>query len=351
MNTKALISGLSLSLALMGAVQAETSSLPARVDKERAAASSSVGRIAPEPVSRLVEAEGPAGNLTGTLLQPADKADAPVVLILPGSGPVDRDGNSPVGIKAGTYRLLAEGLADKGIASVRIDKRGMFGSRKAFSKPDDVTVQDYVTDTHNWIDSIRTETGANCVWVMGHSEGGLIGIVAGQKRPHICGLILVSTMGRPAGDVLREQLKENPANQPILASADQVIGELEAGRRVEPEAMGEVLRPVFRPSVQGFLISVFKIDPARELSAFDKPVLIVQGERDLQIKTTDAKRLHEAARGSKLLLLPKANHVLKDVESDNRIDNMKAYQDRSLPLSPGLIDGIAGFIEAAPQKR
>src|ERR1700760_2169899 len=82
------------------------------------------------PLESAIEAPGPLGPLKGTLLAP-QPGGGPVVLIIPGSGPTDRDGNSPAGVLAATYRLLAEGLAGHGIASVRIDKRGMFGSAAA----------------------------------------------------------------------------------------------------------------------------------------------------------------------------------------------------------------------------
>ena len=74
------------------------------------------------PAERPITAPGPLAPLAGTLAD-AGKG-APVLLIIPGSGPTDRDGNSPLGVKAGTYRLLAEALAARGVSSVRIDKRG-----------------------------------------------------------------------------------------------------------------------------------------------------------------------------------------------------------------------------------
>lgn len=317
---------------------------------------SSAGPASERPqvaASQPIEAKGPEGMLSGTLLMPAGEArtPVPVVLILPGSGPVDRDGNSPLGIKAGTYRLLAEGLAASGVASVRIDKRGMFASRQAFARPDDVTVSAYADDVHQWLDSARKRTGAGCIWLAGHSEGGLIALAAARGREDVCGVILLSAMGRPAGDVLREQLKANPANAPILDEADKVLRELEAGRRVPAESVAPVLQPVFRPAVQGFLISVLQIDPAREAAALGKPLMVVQGEKDLQVTMADARRLHEAVPGSTLLVLPKANHVLKDVEGDNRLDNLMAYQHRNLPLSSGLVEGVVRFIRSAgPEK-
>ncbi|MEO1731199.1 MAG: alpha/beta hydrolase, partial [Pseudomonadota bacterium] len=123
-----------------------------------AGASLAASAAAQEP--RTLTAEGPEGELAGTLIPPSSGQG--VVLIVPGSGPTDRDGNNPLGVTAASYRLLAEALAERGIGSVRIDKRGMFGSKAAIPDPNDVTIADYARDIHAWIKSVRAETGAQC---------------------------------------------------------------------------------------------------------------------------------------------------------------------------------------------
>jgi uncharacterized protein len=298
------------------------------------------------PVQSFVEAPGPSGPLKGTMLAPASDG-APMMLVIPGSGPTDRDGNNPLGVKAATYKLLAEGLAARGIGTVRIDKRGMFASSMAVANGNDVTIDDYVTDVGAWIASIRKQTGAPCVWVLGHSEGGLVALAAAQKLPDICGLVLVSTGGRPLGEVLRMQLRANPANAPVLDQAMAAIDSLEAGKHVDVTGMNPALMPLFAPQVQGFLISVFSYDPAKLISTIAKPVLILQGERDLQVSVADAERLKQAAPQAKLVLLPNTNHVLKTVMTDDRRANGATYMDPSLPLAPGVVDAVANFVVPA----
>src|SRR6202161_2500240 len=161
------------------------------------------------PVQSYVEAPGPIGPLKGTMLAPAS-GGAPMMLVVPGSGPTDRDGNNPLGVKAATYRLLAEGLAAHGIGTVRIDKRGMFASSMAVADGNAVTIDDYVTDVAAWTASIRKQTSASCVWLLGHSEGGLVALAAAQKVPDICGLVLISAAGRPLGLGLRMQIRAKP---------------------------------------------------------------------------------------------------------------------------------------------
>jgi pimeloyl-ACP methyl ester carboxylesterase len=298
---------------------------------------------APSVTETGLEAPGPAGALGGTMLAPGN-SKGPVILIIPGSGPTNRDGNNTLGVKASTYKLLAEGLAAKGIISVRIDKRGMFGSAGAVADANAVTVADYARDVQSWVDVIRGKTGASCVWLLGHSEGGLVALASSQSAAGVCGLILVAAPGRPLGEVLREQLKSNPANAPVLAQALAAIEALEAGRHMDVSAMHPALQALFNPKVQGFLISTFALDPARLIADWKSPVLIVQGARDIQVSVLDAQRLKKAAPAAKLLLLPDTNHVLKAVTSPDRAANLAAYADPSLPLAPGIIDGIAGFI-------
>src|SRR5690242_10249997 len=104
---------------------------------------------------------GPRGDIAGTFVD-AGK-NAPVVLIIPGSGPTDRDGNNPMGVTAAPYRLLAEALATRGVSTLRADKRGMFGSKSAIADANAVSIADYAADAHQWVDALRKRTGANCV--------------------------------------------------------------------------------------------------------------------------------------------------------------------------------------------
>jgi uncharacterized protein len=208
-----------------------------------------------------VEATGPKGPLRGTMVLTA--RDAPIILMIPGSGPTDRDGNSPLGVHAAPYRLLTEGLAAAGISSVRIDKRGLFGSQTAVLDANAVTIADYVQDIAAWVDAIRARTGAQCVWLLGHSEGGLVALASAAEVDHLCGLILVATAGRPLGEVIKEQLHSNDANAALMEAADHVINELTAGRRVDVSKIPSALSPLFNPTVQSFLVSTFALDPGK----------------------------------------------------------------------------------------
>jgi uncharacterized protein len=293
-----------------------------------------------------IDAAGPQGRLMGTLVTPADSARSPVVLIIPGSGPTDRDGNNPLGVRASSYRLLADGLAERGISSVRIDKRGMFASKAAVPDANAVTIADYATDIRSWIAAIQQRTSTGCVWLLGHSEGALVALATAQNPQNICGLILVAAAGRPLADVMREQLKSNPANAPILDQALAAIDSLVAGKTVDAARLNPVLLQLFNPAVQKFLIDLFSYDPAALLAQYDGPILILQGKRDLQVPVRDAQLLKQADSKATLVLLPDANHVLKSVTSDDRAANFATYANPKLPLAPSVVDTIANFITA-----
>lgn len=299
------------------------------------------------PIETFVQVQGPSGLLKGTMLASAGVKDAPVVLIIPGSGPTDRDGNNPLGVKASTYRLLAEGLAADGVASVRIDKRGMFGSAGA-GDPNQVTLAAYAADAHAWAAEIRKQTGAPCVWLLGHSEGGLVALVAAMDTSDACGLVLVSTPGRPFADILREQLKANPANAPLLGQAMAAIDALAAGRRVDVSGMHPALAALFAPAVQDFEIDLMRYDPAKLVASYPGPVMVLQGTTDLQVSAADAERLASARPGIGLKTLDGVNHVLKTAPMD-RAANLATYADPSLPLAPGVADAIAAFVKAGGQ--
>jgi uncharacterized protein len=292
---------------------------------------------------KLIQAKGPQGPLVGAVAGLID-GTMPVVLIVPGSGPTDRDGNNPAGVLAAPYRLLAEGLAAKGVASVRIDKRGMFGSDKAIADANAITLDDYAADAGSWISEIQKVNGGKCVWVAGHSEGGLVAILAGSKLKNICGLVLLAVPGRPLDEVLIEQLEATPAAKPLMPHALAAIKDMKAGKRHDTKDMDPQLLPLFADEVQGFVISLMTFDPAGTFAKVDLPSLIVQGGKDIQVTMADGEKLKAANPRAVLYPVPSSSHVLKAVEGDSVEANMATYADPNLPLAPGIVDTVSSFV-------
>ncbi|MDQ3075005.1 MAG: lysophospholipase [Pseudomonadota bacterium] len=284
---------------------------------------------------------GPSGPLAGSLVDPA--RNAPALILIPGSGPTDRDGDNPAGVAGGIYRQLADQLAAKGVATLRIDKRGMFGSKTAIADANAVTIADYAQDVHGWAAFLR-KRGKRCVWLAGHSEGGLVALAAAQQPKGICGVILLAAPGRPLGAVLRAQLK--PQLPPAMfASADAAIDRLERRQRVDPASVPAPLAPLFNPAVQPYLMDVMAHDPAALASKTMLPMLIVQGETDIQVSVEDARLLAAANRGSKLVMIPGINHLWRKAPSDPAA-NAATYRDASIPVDPAVAVAIATFVKA-----
>lgn len=308
-------------------------------DKAAETTPASTDAVIETPSPTLAETQISSGDLKGMFINAGD--DSPIILIVPGSGPTDLDGNNPMGLNANSYKLLAEGLAAKGISTVRIDKRGMFSSDTG-GDPNAVTFDIYAQDYRDWTKTVTAETGRECIYLLGHSEGGTMVSGAAVENDKVCGLILVAAPGLPLGIFLREQLKSNPANVMILKPAFKAIETLEAGERVDTENMNAALIPLFHPLIQDFFISMATKDPAQLAKEAAKPTLILQGSHDIQVKETDAKLLADATGGN-LVIIDGMNHVLKDSPA-NRIGNMMTYSKPDLPIAPELIESISGFV-------
>lgn len=295
----------------------------------------------PAAGEREVAIAGPEGALSGMFRSAGPSA--PVVVIIPGSGPTDRDGNNPLGVKASTYKLLAEALGERGVSSLRIDKRGQFASKAAVADGNKVTIADYADDVRKWAAEAKRLAGTRCAWVAGHSEGALVALAAAQKPENLCGVIAIAAPGRPVGTVMGEQLRANPANASILDEAFGALNALEAGQSVETSRLAAPLQPLFNAAVQPYLRDLLSYDPAKLAKAFKGPLMIVHGARDLQVSMADARALQAARPDARLHIAADANHVLKAAPGD-RAANLASYADPSLPLAPGIADAVAAFI-------
>ena len=277
----------------------------------------------------------PTGSLEGTLQVPESKKPVPVVLIISGSGPTDRDGNSAMlPGKNDSLRMLADALETNGIASLRYDKRGIAKSAAAGAKESDLRFDMYADDAARWAKQLKGDPRFSRVVIAGHSEGSLIGIIAAQ-RGDADKFISIAGIGVPADEIIVKQLQGKVPPE-MLEQSKRALASLKAGKTTEdtpPE-----LAALFRPSVQPYLISWFKYDPAAEIGKLKIPVLVIQGTTDIQVSADDAKRLAKNPT-----LIEGMNHVLKQVPADPNAQ-MKSYSDPALPVSPALVKAIVDFV-------
>jgi pimeloyl-ACP methyl ester carboxylesterase len=218
-------------------------------------------------------------TLSGTCFQPLNDDKSVAVLIISGSGPTDRDGNSPLlPGKSNTLLQLADSLAHYGIASLRYDKRVIGKSKPPPGTSEaDMTLNDIAADAGAMYDWLKTE-GYKNLFIIGHSEGSLIGlIIAADKNPN--GFISVAGAGRKASDILMEQLAEQ-FTPPLAAELGKALDSLEQGftvKKINPSFAG-----LLRPSVQPYMRSWLKQDPKKLIGQLHCPILILQGTNDLR---------------------------------------------------------------------
>jgi pimeloyl-ACP methyl ester carboxylesterase len=305
------------------------------------AAGCAIASAALSRVAGAAESDYQLHTATGTIdgtIDVAGAARAPVVLIIAGSGPTDRDGNSAMGLTSDTYKLLAAALAQKGVASLRYDKRGIGKSAAASPPEQDLRFDTYVDDAIGWLRKLHSDARFSDIVVAGHSEGSLIGMIAAQHAPADA-FVSLEGAGRPAATVLREQLK--PKLPPELyAKADAIISSLQRGETVAD--VPTELNALFRPSVQPYLMSWFKYDPAIEIAKLHVPITVVQGTADIQVTMEDANALHRAAPSSRLVIVQGMNHMLKyapDTSSQAAI--LAGYQNPSLAVVPQVVEAVA----------
>jgi pimeloyl-ACP methyl ester carboxylesterase len=296
------------------------------------------------PAGESVTIDIGAGPLYGTLELPALKPPFPVALIISGSGPTDRDGNSRVlSRKNNSLKMLAEGMASQGIASLRYDKRGIGESKRAGLKEEDLRLETYVDDAVRWGQYLRRDSRFRTVVIIGHSEGSLIGMLAARKLP-ADGYISIAGAGRPGGQVILTQLRSQPIPPDLMKQVEDIVSALEQGRTVDsiPQGFGAL----FRESVQPYLISWFRYDPAKEIAKLAMPVLILQGSTDIQASVSEVNLLAGAKPNAKLVVIEGMNHMLKEVP-EGRDRQIASYSDPSLPLAAKLLDEISRFVASS----
>lgn len=280
------------------------------------------------------------GILYGTLTIPQKaRKKTPIVLLIPGSGPTDRDCNSAFGLRSDAFVMLAEGLAGQGIACLRIDKRISGKSAATFkSSNDSLRFDAFIEDNERWITWIRADKRFGKLTVCGHSQGAPTGMIAVLQKGadnyiSLCGA------GRPADQLMREQFIAMAPEQEAVVN--QFFDSIVSGGYDDSAPL--LLKMSVSQSLADFVGQYAWYDPASYISQVECPILIVQGERDLQVPMSDAALLHAAALKSQLAIIPEMNHVLK-VAPEDRQGNLETYGQFQLPIHEQLVPILARFI-------
>jgi uncharacterized protein len=281
------------------------------------------------------------GDIKGTLSLPENAKDIPVVIIISGSGPTDRNGNQPK-LQNNSLKMLADELSSNGIASVRFDKRGIGESAEDKVDEKDLRFGTYVTDVKGWIDMLAQDKRFSKIIVTGHSEGATIGLIASAENKEADGYISIAGPARPADEMIKEQLTAQP--QQIRDMIYPMLDTLKKGDTLTN--VSPMLYSLFRPSVQPYMISWFKYDPRTEIKKLTVPALIIQGTTDVQVLEKDADMLAAAYAGSTKKLIKNMNHVLKDCTTTDKQAQVSIYSNPQLPVNKELISEMVSFVRS-----
>jgi len=278
-------------------------------------------------VSRYIE---------GSLVTPYSDKKSPLLIFIMDAGPINRDGNDRMS-KNNTFKKLAYDLAKSGIATFRYDKR-LFKMESLGIKEHEISFDHFIEDAKSVIDYFKKNEAYTKVMVVGHGQGSLIGMIAAKERAD--GFISIAGNADPLDEVIVEQIaKQAPGLEKNAAVAFRQL--LENGRAV---GYDPALESIFRYDLQPFIKSWMKYDPKQEIAALDIPILIVHGDKDIQVELSQSEKLKEASPQATYAIISNMNHILKEIKGD-RLESYKSYNEAWRKIMPEVLNSIVKFVK------
>jgi alpha/beta superfamily hydrolase len=274
--------------------------------------------------------------IDGTLIRPASSEKIPIIIIIADSGPTDRNGNQQM-MENNALRFLAEGLYEKGIATYRYDTRIVKQMKKRTLNEKDIRFDDFIKDAIDIIEYFKNGGEFSKIYLLGHGQGSLVGMIAAQGRAD--GFISIAGAGQSIDQVIVDQLEKQAPG--LKDNAMQGFDDLRVNGIAINYSPG--LASIFRKDIQPFILSWMKYDPKTEIAQLNIPVLIINGDKDLQIQISEAEHLQEGQPNAEFEMIPAMNHIFKKIEG-NDLENSKSYNQYNLPVMPELIETISAFI-------
>lgn len=265
-------------------------------------------------------------------------AGGAVVVIIPGSGTVDRFGNSG-SVKGNNLLYLSDSLQSRGISVLSTDKLSAIESKPI--NIDSLTYDSFVALANEWVD-VAKDSGYSKIYVLGHSQGSLTALILGNHRNDLAGVISLCGAGQPIQEILKVQLAAQfPPEQMdgIRLALDSVaMGE-------SPKSPSPFLNGLFNPSQYPFLKSWMDYDPCIFAAQINCPLLILSGENDIQVPVSEGELLHNCNPASQNIVIPGMGHMLKK-SVKLRVLALQHYGNAELPVIHELPETIEAFIES-----
>ncbi len=275
--------------------------------------------------------------IDGTLIIPESASKPALVIIIAGSGPTTRDGNQQM-MENNSLKYLAEGLFKEGIASFRYDKRIVKLMKQRRVEEKKINFKDFINDAIAVAEYFKKDSRFSNIYIVGHSQGSLIGMIAAQGRAD--GFVSIAGAGQEIDNVIVDQLAQQaPGLVDNARSSFEDLSVTGSARNYSPG-----LASIFRPDIQPFILSWMQYDPKVEIAKLKIPVLILNGDKDLQVQVSEAELLKAAKPDAQYAVIPNMNHIMKQIDG-NDLENSKSYNEYKLPVMPELIEIISMFIK------
>lgn len=311
------------------------------------------GAAQPERAGEPVRFESGAITLAGTLTVPPGEAPHPAVILISGSGPQDRDENSPGpgGLKLGIFRSLADTVTARGIAVLRYDDRGVAESGGDFAS---AGLSDLVSDVEAAVRYLRgrPDIDGDRIALVGHSEGGIIAPIVAAEDDRLAALVLMAGVATSLDSVLMEQVamavEESGGDSAAVAEARRDVERLARALREDRDITGAEDRPeTYRALARQrkWLAEHLRHDPLAMIRRVEAPVLIVNGAEDVQVPPWHAERLGAALaeaghRDFDVKIFADLNHLFVV----SRGEGTAEYADPSARVDPDFLSYLAEWL-------
>jgi hypothetical protein len=291
----------------------------------------------------------PGFTLAGTMTVPKEpgKLRRPAVVLVAGSGSVDRD-EVVAGIPI--FAQIAAGLADQGFIVLRYDKRGVGQSG---GRSERVTIQDYSDDlitTIKWLEK-RQDVDPRHITVVGHSEGGAVAMLAAEREDKISSLVLIAAPGMRGADLVLEQQRH--ALDLMGAPEQERKAKIELQTRIQEAVITDkgwesIPKELREQADSAWFRSLLLFDPAKVMPDVPQPILIIQGDLDQQVLPHHADQLAALAKNRKksppveVVHLPGINHLLVSAKTGD-VSEYSSLSDKT--ITPAVVKAIADWLK------
>ncbi|AOY16652.1 hydrolase [Bacillus sp. ABP14] len=298
-------------------------------------------------------------TLQGTLTKPKADGKYAAVVIIAGSGEIDRDGTIvPLKLEANIYKDLAHVIAGQGVVTLRFDKRGVGKSDGEFLK---TGMWDLVSDIESTITYLKEQpfVDPENIVLAGHSEGCMLATVVNARTP-VNGLILLTGAAESLEEATKRQreiaYKELKEQKGIKGKLMRLLNVEKRGEKqmekIKEKMMNtekDTIKVGFKPMNAKWFREHFQHDIYKDLQQVTCPVLAIAGDKDIQADPGRAKRISDYVKGdSEVYVIKNMDHSLKVFEGEFKaLDFKKNYEEGSRkPLHPELEEIIINWLES-----